>query len=71
MQSWSKKRAKDPTRTHVAHKALLRRWAVDGVVAADEVLYDTVAPLFETQDSKGTLAAAVKAKKGRRGVPVL
>ncbi len=55
------KLAKGPTRAHAAHKALLRVWAVDGIAAADEVLYDTAAPLLETEDSKGALAAAVKA----------
>ncbi len=61
--AFAKKLAKGPTRAHAAHKALLRVWAVDGIAAADEVLYDTAAPLLETEDSKGALATAVKAFK--------
>jgi len=51
--------AKGPT----AHKALLRAWAVGGVAAADEALFDIAMPLFETEDVKMALPSAVNALK--------
>jgi enoyl-CoA hydratase/carnithine racemase len=61
--------AKGPTRAHAAHKALLRAWAVGGVAAADEAMFDIALPLFETEDVKATLPAAVDAFKAGRPRP--
>jgi enoyl-CoA hydratase/carnithine racemase len=61
--------AAGPTRAHAAHKALLRAWAVGGVAAADEAMFDIALPLFETADVKTTLAAAVDAYNARRARP--
>jgi enoyl-CoA hydratase/carnithine racemase len=55
--------AKGPTRAYAAHKALLRAWAVGGVAAADEAMFDIALPLFETEDVKTTLPSAVDAVK--------
>ena len=62
--------AKGPTRAHAAHKALLRSWAVGGVAAADEALFDIAMPLFETEDVKMALPAAVSALKAGKPRPV-
>jgi enoyl-CoA hydratase/carnithine racemase len=59
--------AKGPTRAHAAHKALLRAWAVGGVGAADEAMFDIAMPLFETEDVRDGLASATDAL--RRGMP--
>jgi hypothetical protein len=53
--------ATGPTRAHAAHKALLRAWAVGGIAAADEAMFDIALPLFETEDVKTVLPAAVEA----------
>lgn len=50
-----------PTRAHAAHKALLRLWALGGVQAADEVIFDIQMPLFETEDTKRGLQSAMDA----------
>src|SRR4030088_2550544 len=59
--AFAKRVAKGPTRAHAAHKALLRAWAVGGVAAADEAMFDIALPLFETEDVKATLPSAVEA----------
>jgi enoyl-CoA hydratase/carnithine racemase len=61
--------AKGPTRAHAAHKALLRAWAVGGVAAADEAMFDIALPLFESEDVRTTLPAAVEAFKAGRPRP--
>lgn len=63
--------AKGPTRAHAAHKAMLRLWALGGVQAADEAIFDIQMPLFETEDTKRGLQSAMDALS--RGVkrPVL
>ena len=63
--------ADGPTRAHAAHKALLRAWAVGGVAAADEAMFDIAMPLFETDDVSTGLAAAVRALAAGRPRPVL
>jgi enoyl-CoA hydratase/carnithine racemase len=62
--------AKGATRAHAAHKALLRSWAVGGVAAADEAMFDIAMPLFETEDVKMALPAAVSALKAGKPRPV-
>jgi enoyl-CoA hydratase/carnithine racemase len=62
--------AKGPTRAHAAHKALLRAWAVGGVAAADEAMFDIAMPLFETEDVKLALPLAVNAQKAGKPRPV-
>jgi enoyl-CoA hydratase/carnithine racemase len=57
------------TRAHAAHKALLRAWAVGGIAAADEVLFDIAMPLFGTEDVKQALPAAVSALKAGKPRP--
>jgi enoyl-CoA hydratase/carnithine racemase len=59
-----------PTRAHAAHKALLRIWATGGVASADEAMADIALPLFETDDVKLALPAAVEAFKAKRPRPV-
>jgi enoyl-CoA hydratase/carnithine racemase len=61
--------AKGPTRAYAAHKALLRAWAVGGVAAADDAMFDIALPLFETEDVKTTLPKAVDAFKAGRPRP--
>lgn len=59
--SFAAKVAQGPTRAHAAHKALLRTWAVGGISAADEVMFDVAMPLWATADVKSALPAAVRA----------
>jgi enoyl-CoA hydratase/carnithine racemase len=61
--AFAQRAAKGPTRAYAAHKALLRAWAVGGVAAADEAMFDIAIPLFETDDVKTTLPTAVDAFK--------
>jgi enoyl-CoA hydratase/carnithine racemase len=63
--------AKGPTRAYAAHKALLRAWAVGGLAAADEAVFDIAMPLFETEDVKAGLTAAVEAIQAGIPRPVL
>lgn len=69
--AFAAKIARGPTRAYAAHKALLRAWAVGGVSAADEAMFDIAMPLFETQDVSEGLASAVNALKAGRPRPVL
>jgi enoyl-CoA hydratase/carnithine racemase len=69
--AFARKIARGPTRAHAAHKALLRAWAVGGVAAADEAMFDIAMPLFETQDVTRGLASAVDALKAGKPRPVL
>jgi enoyl-CoA hydratase/carnithine racemase len=57
--SFAQKIAGGPTLAHAAPKALLRAWALRGVGAADEALFDIVMPLFETEDVKKGIPSAV------------
>jgi enoyl-CoA hydratase/carnithine racemase len=61
--------ADGPTRAHLAHKALLRIWTAGGLAAADAAMLDLALPLFETEDVKLALPAAVEAFKGGRPRP--
>ncbi len=61
--------ADGPTRAHLAHKALLRIWTAGGVTAADAAMLDLALPLFETEDVKLALPAAVEAFKAGRPRP--
>ena len=63
--------ARGPTRAHAAHKALLRAWAVGGVAAADEAMFDIAMPLFETDDVEAGLASAVRALEAGERRPAL
>jgi enoyl-CoA hydratase/carnithine racemase len=69
--AFAEKLAQGPTRAYAAHKALLRAWAVGGVAAADEVMFDVAMPLFETEDVKAGLRSAVNALKAGNPRPVL
>jgi hypothetical protein len=62
---------KGPTRAYAAHKALLRAWAVGGVAAADDAMFDIAMPLFETGDVQRGLKSAVDALKAGKPRPVL
>jgi len=55
-----RKVASGPTRAHAAHKALLRIWAIGGLAAADEAIWDIALPLFESEDTKLAIPAAVQ-----------
>jgi enoyl-CoA hydratase/carnithine racemase len=70
-KAFAEKVARGPTRAYAAHKALLRAWAVGGVSAADEAMFDIAMPLFETEDVKAGLTSAVNALKAGKPRPVL
>jgi enoyl-CoA hydratase/carnithine racemase len=59
------------TRAYAAHKALLRAWAVGGIAAADEAMFDIAMPLFENPDTQAGLRSAVDALKAGKPRPVL
>ncbi|MFK0153976.1 enoyl-CoA hydratase/isomerase family protein [Streptomyces sp. NPDC090493] len=67
--AFARRAAKGPTRAYAAHKALLRAWAVGGVAAADEAMFDIAMPLFETDDVTKGLASAVRAFKAKQPRP--
>jgi enoyl-CoA hydratase/carnithine racemase len=67
--AFARRIASGPTRAHAAHKALLRAWAVGGVAAADEAMFDIALPLFESEDVTTTLPSAVDAFKAGRPRP--
>ncbi|WP_028219613.1 enoyl-CoA hydratase/isomerase family protein [Paraburkholderia oxyphila] len=69
--AFAEKVARGPTRAYAAHKALLRAWAVGGVSAADEAMFDIAMPLFETDDVQRGLRSAVEALNAGRPRPVL
>jgi enoyl-CoA hydratase/carnithine racemase len=68
-EAFARKLADGPTRAHLAHKALLRTWAVGGLAAADAALLDVALPLFESEDVKLALPAAVAAFKAGQPRP--
>ncbi len=53
--------AAGPTRAHAAHKALLRTWEAIGALGTDDAMFDIAMPLFETEDVRKVLPAAVDA----------
>lgn len=53
--------AAGPTRAHAAHKALLRVWESLGALGTDDAMWDIAMPLFETEDVRKVLPAAVDA----------
>jgi len=63
--------ADGPTRAHAAHKALLRVWGLGGIAAADQVMFDVAAPLFETADTIAGLASAVNALNAGTARPAM
>jgi enoyl-CoA hydratase/carnithine racemase len=67
--AFARRIASGPTRAHAAHKALLRAWAVGGVAAADEAMFDIALPLFENEDVRTALPTAVDAFKAGRPRP--
>jgi enoyl-CoA hydratase/carnithine racemase len=69
--SFVQKLAEGPTRAYAAHKALLRIWAVSGVSAADEAIFDIAMPLFETNDVQTGIRSAVDALRAGKPRPVL
>ncbi|MDQ7809019.1 enoyl-CoA hydratase/isomerase family protein [Amycolatopsis sp. A133] len=69
-EAFARKVAGGPTRAHAAHKALLRTWAVGGVAAADDVMFDVALPLFDTGDVEGALKSAVDAFHAGKPRPV-
>jgi hypothetical protein len=69
--AFAQKIAKGPTRAYAAHKTLLRVWAAGGLAAADQAVVDIAMPLFETEDVKAGLTAAVDAIKAGQHRPVL
>jgi enoyl-CoA hydratase/carnithine racemase len=66
-RGFARKLAIGPTRAHAVHKALLRTWSAGGVAASDDALLDLALPLFETEDVRSALPAAVEAFKA--GLP--
>jgi enoyl-CoA hydratase/carnithine racemase len=69
--AFAQKASRGPTRAYAAHKALLRTWAVGGVAAADQAMFDIAMPLFETDDARRGIQSAVDALKAGRPRPVL
>jgi enoyl-CoA hydratase/carnithine racemase len=65
------KLAQGPTRAYAAHKALLRIWAVGGISAADEAMFDIAMPLFETHDVQTGIKSAVDALHAGKPRPAL
>lgn len=61
--------AQGPTKAHAAHKALLRTWAVGGVAAADEAMFDIAIPLWETEDVQTALPGAAQALRNSEPRP--
>jgi enoyl-CoA hydratase/carnithine racemase len=53
--------AAGPTRAHAAHKALLRTWEALGAMGTDDAMWDIAMPLFDTEDVRNALPAAVEA----------
>jgi enoyl-CoA hydratase/carnithine racemase len=70
-RSFVQKLAQGPTRAYAAHKALLRIWAVAGVGAADEAMFDIAMPLFETNDVQTGIRSAVDALRAGTPRPAL
>jgi hypothetical protein len=50
---------------------LLRIWATGGVAAADEAMFDVALPLWETDDTRMAIPAAVDALRNGRPRPAL
>jgi enoyl-CoA hydratase/carnithine racemase len=69
--AFAQRAAHGPTRAYAAHKALLRAWAVGGVSAADEAMFDIAMPLFEADDARRGIHSAVEALKAGRPRPVM
>jgi enoyl-CoA hydratase/carnithine racemase len=69
--AFAQKIARGPTLAHAAHKALIRAWALGGVRAADEALFDIAMPLFETDDVKKGIPSAVNALAAGKPRPAL
>lgn len=67
--SFAKRAAAGPTKAHAAHKALLRTWAVGGVAAADEIMFDVAMPLWDSEDTRTALPAAVTALRNNQPRP--
>lgn len=61
--------AAGPTLAHAAHKSLLRTWAVGGVAAADETIFDVAIPLFDSADTRMAIPTAVEALRAGRPRP--
>ena len=70
-RAFAQKAAQGPTRAYAAHKALLRAWAVGGVAAADDAMFDIAMPLFDTDDVQRGLKSAVDALKAGKPRPVM
>jgi enoyl-CoA hydratase/carnithine racemase len=69
--AFARKVAAGPTKAHAAHKALLRAWAVGGVAAADEVMFDIAIPLWATDDTRAAIPAAVSAMRAGQPRPAM
>lgn len=61
VSAFAQKAAHGPTRAYAAHKALLRAWAIGGVSAADDAMYDIAMPLFATDDARRGIRSAIDA----------
>jgi enoyl-CoA hydratase/carnithine racemase len=70
-KAFAQRAAGGPTLAHAAHKYLLRSWAVGGVAAADQALFDVSVPLFDTEDVRTGLASAAEAFRAGKARPVL
>ncbi|MEW1819235.1 enoyl-CoA hydratase/isomerase family protein [Arthrobacter sp. NPDC080031] len=69
--AFAQKIASGPTRSHSAHKALLRLWENSGPKVADDAMWDIAMPLFASKDSRMALPAAVEAIKAGNPRPAM
>lgn len=67
--AFTRRLAAGPTRAHAAHKAILRAWVNGGTAAADELLMDLAMNLFESEDAKSAIPAAVQALRSAQPRP--
>ena len=61
----ARKLAHGPTRAHAATKRLVRTAADHGVRAADALVPDVSAPLFDTEDLRGAVASFLEGRPGQ------
>ena len=57
--------ASGPTRAHAATKRVVREYLDQGIRAADRMIPDVAAPLFETEDMQGGIASLLKDGPGK------
>ena len=69
--AFAKRVAAGATLAHGAHKALLRAWSVNGIAAADDVMFDLTSHILESEDFKRGKKSAADALNAGVPRPVL